>query len=113
MLVLTRRPGESIYIGEDIKVVAVKYKSGHISIGIDAPRDLVILREEVRDYNIRVINIIPGATETPIWTNEMREEKGEKMMKPNSVARLMVSAFLQADNLVTEEIIVRPVQGDI
>ena len=72
-----------------------------------------VLREEVRDYNIRVINIIPGATETPIWTNEMREEKGEKMMKPNSVARLMVSAFLQTDNLVTEEIIIRPVQGDI
>ncbi len=72
-----------------------------------------VLREEVRKYNIRVINVIPGATETPIWTNEMRKENGERMMKPNSVARLMVSAFLQTDNLVTEEIIVRPVQGDI
>ncbi|MCH7515583.1 MAG: SDR family oxidoreductase [Bacteroidetes bacterium] len=72
-----------------------------------------VLREEVRAYNIRVVNIIPGATETPIWTNEMRKEKGERMMNPNSVARIMVSAFLQTDNLVTEEIIVRPVQGDI
>jgi len=72
-----------------------------------------VLREEVRKYNIRVINVIPGVTETPIWTREMREENSERMMNPESIARLMVSAFLQSDNLVTEEIVVRPIQGDL
>jgi short-subunit dehydrogenase len=72
-----------------------------------------VLREEVRKYNIRVINVIPGATETPIWTREMREEKGERMMNPESIARTMVSAFLQSDNLVAEEIVLRPLQGDL
>ncbi len=72
-----------------------------------------VLREEVRKYNIRVINILPGATETPIWTREMREENGERMMKPESIARLIVSTFLQSDNLVAEEIIIRPLQGDL
>ena len=72
-----------------------------------------VLREEVRKYNIRVINVIPGATETPIWTREMRDENSERMINPESIARLMVSAFLQSDNLVVEEIVVRPIQGDL
>ena len=72
-----------------------------------------VLREEVRKYNIRVINVLPGANETPIWTREMREENGERMMKPESIARLIVSTFLQSDNLVAEEIIIRPLQGDL
>ena len=72
-----------------------------------------VLREEVREYNIRVMNIIPGATETAMWTRETREEHSKRMMNPESLARLMVSAFLQKDNLVTEEIVVRPIEGDL
>ena len=72
-----------------------------------------VLREEVRKDNIRVINVLPGATETPIWTREMREENSERMMNPESIARLIVSTFLQSDNLVAEEIVVRPLQGDL
>ncbi|MFC2094687.1 SDR family oxidoreductase [Bacteroidota bacterium] len=72
-----------------------------------------VLREEVRKDNIRVINIIPGATDTPIWAREMREEHGKNMMSPESIARLMVSAFLQSDNLVVEDIVVRSLQGDL
>ena len=74
---------------------------------------LKVMREEVRDYKIRVINIIPGATETAMWARETREEYGNRMMNPESIARLMVSAFLQKDNLVTEEIVVRPIEGDL
>ena len=72
-----------------------------------------VLREEVREHNIRVINVIPGATDTPIWAREMREEHGKVMMNPESIARLMVSTFLQSDNLVVEDIVVRSIQGDL
>ena len=71
------------------------------------------LREEVREHNVRVINIIPGATETAMWSQEVRKEKGERMMNPESLARIIVSAYLQKDNLVTEEIVLRPVTGDL
>ena len=74
---------------------------------------LKVLREEVRDYKIRVVNIIPGATESAMWTREMRDEHAHRMINPGSIARIMVSAFLQKDNIVTEEIIVRPMEGDI
>ena len=71
------------------------------------------LREEVRKHNIRVINVIPGATETSMWSQEIRKEKGELMMNPESIAHLIVSAYLQKDNLVIEEIMLRPITGDL
>lgn len=71
------------------------------------------LREEVRKHNIRVINIIPGATETPIWSKEMRTEHSHRMMSAEEIARVIVWAYLQKENLVTEEIVLRPIQGDL
>jgi 3-oxoacyl-[acyl-carrier protein] reductase len=71
------------------------------------------LREEVRKHNIRVINVIPGATETSMWSQEIRKEKSELMMNPESIAHIIVSVYLQKDNLVTEEILLRPITGDL
>ena len=49
MLVLTRREGESIVIGEKIIVTVVKIKDGGkgVRIGIDAPQDVSVYRPEV------------------------------------------------------------------
>ena len=71
------------------------------------------LREEVRKYNIKVINVIPGATDTPIWSKEMRDKFSERMMSSDDIARILVWAFLQKENLVTEEIVLRPIEGDL
>lgn len=71
------------------------------------------LREEVRKHNIRIINIIPGATETSIWTQEIRKANQDRMMDPENIARLIVSAYLQKDNIVTEEILIKPITGDL
>ena len=71
------------------------------------------LREEVRKHNIRIINVIPGATETPIWSAEVRKEKIGRMMTSEDVGRLIVWLYLQRGNMVTEEIVVRPITGDL
>ena len=48
MLVLTRRVDESILIGEDIRITVVKIKgTQQICVGIDAPRDVPVLRGEL------------------------------------------------------------------
>ena len=47
MLILTRKPGESIYIGDNVKVTIVEIKGHQIRVGIDAPNDLRIYREEI------------------------------------------------------------------
>ena len=47
MLILTRKSGESITIGDDVKVMVVEVKGKQVRIGIDAPRSYTIHREEV------------------------------------------------------------------
>jgi carbon storage regulator len=46
-LVLSRRIGESILIGENIRVVITAIAGNQVRIGIDAPKDVPILREEL------------------------------------------------------------------
>ncbi len=49
MLVLTRKIGDGIIIGDDIKIHIIEIKGGGIRIGIDAPRSKKIYRQEVYD----------------------------------------------------------------
>ncbi|MBL1353193.1 MAG: carbon storage regulator CsrA [Zetaproteobacteria bacterium] len=46
MLILTRKPGEVITIGEDIQIHVLSIKGGQARIGIDAPRHISVNREE-------------------------------------------------------------------
>ncbi len=47
MLVLTRKLGESITIGDNIKLLVVDIEGNQVKIGIDAPRSIEVYREEL------------------------------------------------------------------
>ncbi len=47
MLVLSRRQGESIVIGDNVVVTIVEVRGGQVRVGIDAPRSIEVHREEV------------------------------------------------------------------
>ncbi|MFK3971155.1 carbon storage regulator CsrA [Pseudomonas sp. NPDC087358] len=49
MLVLTRRPGETIRINDDIQITVTKIQGQQVWIGISAPQDVSVHREEI--YN--------------------------------------------------------------
>ena len=48
MLVLSRKPGESVCIGDDVRVTVVSTGSNKVRIGIEAPEDVAVDRHEVR-----------------------------------------------------------------
>lgn len=50
MLVLTRHVGETILIGEGVAVKLVSIKGDQVRIGIDAPKEVAIQREEVYEH---------------------------------------------------------------
>jgi carbon storage regulator len=47
MLVLTRRPGQSILIGDGIEVVVVRVEGDRVVLGIEAPREVRVVRGEL------------------------------------------------------------------
>ena len=49
MLVLSRKVGERILIGDNISVTVVRVAQGTVRIGVEAPDDLPIVREELKD----------------------------------------------------------------
>ena len=49
MLVITRKKGESLLIGDNIEITIVKLDDGSVKLAIDAPREMRILRKEL--YN--------------------------------------------------------------
>ncbi len=49
MLILTRRVGESLMVGDDITITVLGVKGNQVRIGVDAPRDVAVHREEI--YN--------------------------------------------------------------
>jgi carbon storage regulator len=47
MLLLTRKLGENIRIGDDVKITIVEVKGNHVKLGIDAPPSVKVHREEI------------------------------------------------------------------
>lgn len=47
MLILTRRPGESIHLGDNIKITVLGVQGKQIKIGLDVPQEMPVYRDEV------------------------------------------------------------------
>jgi NAD(P)-dependent dehydrogenase (short-subunit alcohol dehydrogenase family) len=71
------------------------------------------LREELRDEGIRVIALLPGATDTEIWNTLWPEARRKKMMSAQTVARALVSALLLPENSTVEELRILPTSGTL
>ncbi|MBF9254412.1 SDR family oxidoreductase [Pontibacter sp. 172403-2] len=70
-----------------------------------------VLREELKEHNVRVTAILPGATLTASW--EGVDLPPERFMKAEDVAMAIWGAYTMSVNSVVEEILIRPQLGDI
>lgn len=71
------------------------------------------LREELRPKGIRVISLMPGATDTAIWDAMWPKAPRRKMMSTETVARAVVNALLLPENTTVEKIVVMPSVGSL
>ena len=60
MLILTRRVGEALMVGDDTKIVVLGVKGSQIRLGINAPKDVKVHREEIYEK----INVDTSETAT-------------------------------------------------
>ncbi|WP_425448045.1 carbon storage regulator [Dethiothermospora halolimnae] len=49
MLVIGRKPGQYVKIGDNIRVKVIKSEDGDLRLGIDAPKDVKIIRGEIEE----------------------------------------------------------------
>gem|GEM_PF-2242573 len=72
-----------------------------------------VLRKETRKFNIKISNVFPGATETPMWDSKTRAKYKNRMMDSVDIANVINTIINQPKKVVIEEIVVRPVKGDL
>lgn len=70
-----------------------------------------VLREEMKPFNVKVTSVLPGATFTASW--EGTELPEDRFMKPEDVAESIWSAYNLSPRSVVEEILIRPMAGDL
>lgn len=70
------------------------------------------LRNELRQFNIKVTSVHPGAVNSPFWDNTNADFPREEMMQDKDVAEMIVHVITSPGNTVAEEIVVRRVKGD-
>lgn len=73
------------------------------------------LRAEVRQHGIKVIDLLLGATATPIWSPEMLHESSSRMIDAGDVATELVHliSMVDAPQMLIEELTIRPQFGDL
>ncbi|HYM79261.1 MAG TPA: SDR family oxidoreductase [Candidatus Dormibacteraeota bacterium] len=82
--------------------------SKHAALGLTKT-----LREELRPRGIRVIGLLPGATNTDIWNTLWPQAPREKMMSPETVAQAVIEAILLPPNATVETLQILPTAGTL
>ncbi len=70
------------------------------------------LRAEVRDKDIKIINVFPGAVLTPIWHPKVQAKHGHKMLTAEATAKMIYAVSCQPPGMMVEEVVIRPQAGD-
>jgi len=68
------------------------------------------LREEMKEFGVRVSAVLPGAVLTPSWGGV--EIPPERFIKPEDIAESIYGAYSLSDRTVVEELLIRPQMGD-
>ncbi|MEO8724827.1 MAG: SDR family oxidoreductase [Acidobacteriaceae bacterium] len=70
-----------------------------------------VLREELRPRGIRVVALLPGATDTEIWQQFWPNAPREKMMRPETVAQMVLQAVTLPPEASLDELVLMPSAG--
>lgn len=72
-----------------------------------------VLRQEVRQDNIYVTGVYPGAVDTGIWDDAEGEWDRSLMITPETIARSLLHAYQNSESGMMEEIVIMPRKGDL
>lgn len=104
-----RRKGHLVAIGSHAAHRAFTECGGYTAAKAGQLGLMRVIAEEARPYDIRVTNLLPGATDTPIWDDRPGFDR-TKMMQPADVASFLV-AIVARPGISVEEVTLTPPAG--
>jgi len=104
-----RRKGHIVAIGSHAAHRAFTECGGYTAAKAGQLGLMRVIAEEARPYDIRVTNLLPGATDTPIWDDRPGFDR-TKMMQPADVASFLV-AIVARPGISVEEVTLTPPAG--
>ena len=88
------------------------YATGYVSSKFALRGFAGSLREELREFDIKVMSVFPGAINTPFWDKVEHSFNKEEMLDLNDCAEMIVENILSKGNLVVEDLLIRRLAGD-
>ena len=109
---MQKRKGMLVYINSVAGKKAYPYSSAYVASKFGLLGFSRSIRRELREYNIKVISIHPGAVDTALWDNIDGDFPRNEMMNPDNVAKSIVHSISAPDNIVIEEIDIQRTEGN-
>ncbi len=78
MLVIRRRPGESLFIGDDVELEILEIAGSQVKLGIRAPKEVTVLRAEIRitaQQNRAASRLAPASAVAQLRGNLLRQPR--------------------------------------
>jgi NAD(P)-dependent dehydrogenase (short-subunit alcohol dehydrogenase family) len=104
-----RRAGHIVAIGSHAALRAFSACGAYTAAKAGQLGLMRVLAEEARPYDIRVTNLLAGATDTPIWDDRPGFDRA-KMLRPSDVASFLLSVVARP-GIAVEEVVVTPPAG--
>ena len=108
----SKQNGKIVFISSVAGLQPYKNSTAYVSSKFGMRGFAASLREELREFNIKVMTVFPGAVNTPIWDDKNMDELREGMMKTDDLTETILHAINAPNNCVTEEITIRRTSGD-
>ena len=109
---IENKSGKIVFINSVAGLKPYPFSSGYVASKYGLRGFAASLREELREHNIKVISIHPGAIDTPFWDNVKADFPRSEMLSSEDVANSIVEAILAKNNVVHEELVIRRTAGD-
>ena len=110
---IKKQSGKIVFINSVAGLNPYPFSSAYVTSKYGLRGFSASLREELREHNIKVISIHPGAINTAFWNSAKVDFSREDMLSPEDVAIATINAILAENNVVHEEIIIRRTAGDM
>ena len=108
----SKKNGKIVFISSVAGLQPYKNSTAYVSSKYAVRGFAASLREELREFNVKVITVFPGAVNTPIWDDKNMDELREDMIKADDLTETIFHAINAPNNCVTEEITIRRTSGD-